>query len=304
MPKKKRKSVETDSWREVKLFLIMLIKMFKWILLIVVFAVMSVVFALLRFYRWATGVKKKDVKNKEKKEGNMKIKKEVVVVKKTASVNYKAGAAKFDSPIVTKTIEGNYSDFNEKINNDSLIILIFGKRGSGKSSLGFRILENIHSKSKRRCFVFGISQEILPSWIRTISDVEKVPRGGVVLIDEGAIAFGARDSMSSKNKELGKLMAIARHKDLTLIFITQNTGMIDKNIIALTDTLLIKEGSLLQMEMERPEIKKFYEKSNNYIKEVTGNKKKFVYVIDNDFEGTFTYNLPSFWSEEISKNRG
>lgn len=40
--------------------------------------------------------------------------------------------------------------------------------------------------------------------------------------------------------------------------------MIDKNVLKLADMLFIKEGSLLQLEMERPEIKKFYEKAKNY----------------------------------------
>jgi hypothetical protein len=136
-----------------------------------------------------------------------------------------------------------------------------------------------------------------------VRNVENAPEGAIVLIDEGAISFGARDSMSAKNKELTKVMAVARHKDLSLIFVTQNTGFIDKNILALTDTLMIKEGSLLQIEMERPEVRKFYEKSEEQLKHMKGNKKKFVYVMDSDFEGIISYNLPSFWSDKLSKNK-
>jgi len=202
-----------------------------------------------------------------------------------------------------KEIKGDYKIFEEKISKESLILLIFGKRGSGKSGLGFKILENIHSKTKRKCYVLGIDKVLLPKWIKSTEDVESVPNGGVILIDEGAISFGSRDSMSSKNKELSKLMAIARHKNLTLIFVTQNTGLVDRNILALTDALFIKEGSLLQMEMERHEIKKFYEKSNNYLKKIQGSKKKYAYLIDSDFEGVLTSKLPSFWNEKISKNK-
>jgi len=211
--------------------------------------------------------------------------------------------SKFENFEIKKTIIGDFSYAEKRIFSDSLILLIFGRRGSGKSSLGFRLLENIHSKTKRKCSALGIEQKLIPKWISSVDSVEKVPNGSVVLIDEGAVSFGSRDSMTSKNKELGKLLAITRHKNLSLVFVTQNTGLIDKNILSLTDTLFVKEGSLLQMEMERPEVKKFYEKANKSLKQVKENRKSHVYIIDSDFEGTLSYKLPSFWSNSLSKNK-
>ena len=211
--------------------------------------------------------------------------------------------ASLDNFSIMEVIEGDYDIAEKRIFDDSLIFLIFGKRGSGKSSLGFRLLENIHSQTKRRCYALGIEQKLMPKWISPTENIESVPNGSVILIDEGAVSFGARDSMSAKNKELSKLLAIARHKNLSLIFVTQNTGLIDKNILALADTLFVKEGSLLQMEMERPEIKKFYEKANESLKKIKGDRKSYVYLIDSDFEGSLSYSLPSFWSNNLSKNK-
>lgn len=203
---------------------------------------------------------------------------------------------------LVKRVSGSYSTFNQSLNRKSLIMLIFGKRGSGKSALGFRILENIHAESHRKCYVLGVEQKLLPSWIESINAIEEASNGGVILIDEGAVSFGSRDSMSKHNKELARIMAVARHKDLTLIFITQNTGLIDRNVLKLTDTLLVKEGSLLQLEMERTEMKNFYAKSKPFFDKVK-NKIAHVYILDSDFEGMVSYELPGFWSETISKNR-
>ncbi len=211
---------------------------------------------------------------------------------------------KFDQFSIIETVSGDYNYTEKRIFDDSLIMLIFGKRGSGKSALGFKLLENIHSKTRRKCYALGIQQDKMPKWIASIDDIEKVPNGGVILIDEGAISFGSRNSMSAKNKELSNLLTIARHKNLTLLFVTQNTGLIDKNILALTDALLIKEGSLLQMEMERKEVKKFYDKANDFLKFAEGDKKKYFYLIDSDFEGVLSHNLPSFWTSGLSKNQG
>ncbi|MEK6878184.1 MAG: hypothetical protein AABY22_01175, partial [Nanoarchaeota archaeon] len=60
---------------------------------------------------------------------------------------YKA-QSQFDELKILKKITGNFSDTEANLYNLSIIALIFGKRGSGKSALGFRILENIYSKTK------------------------------------------------------------------------------------------------------------------------------------------------------------
>ena len=202
---------------------------------------------------------------------------------------------------VIKTITGNEETFKDQLESSSKIILLFGKRGSGKSALGFRLMENMNANESRHCYVLGVSQDVLPQWITSVEDIQEVKNGGVVLVDEGALSFSSRESMNKEHKQLGKLMAIARHKDLTLIFITQNTGMIDKNVLQLTDTLLMKEGSLLQMEMERTAVQKFYKKAEDAFKDVN-DKRKYVYVIDGDFEGVVESSLPSFWSDKVSKS--
>ena len=127
---------------------------------------------------------------------------------------------------------------------------------------------------------------------------------GVVLVDEGAVDFGSRSSMSKKNKDLSELLAIARHKDMTLIFITQNTGMMDKNILNLCDAIVLKEGSLLQEKMERSAMKDLYVTANKALAKIPSKERKaHCYVFDADFEGLIETSLPSFWSSKVSKSR-
>ena len=244
-------------------------------------------------YRFA---KKKRIENVEKKK--------IIKSQKKLEENpiYQMPASYEEFPLEKKLI-GDYSFLESRLHKDSIIALIFGKRGSGKSALGFKLLENIHNKSKRKCFVLGVKQDVMPKWISPIENIEKVPDNSVVLVDEGALAFNSRESMNLNNKGIGKLMAVARHKDLTILFITQNTGMIDKNVLKLTDTLFIKQGSLLQQEMERGEIKKFYDKANKSLSQLEGDKRKYVYMLDGDFEGVVSVPLPSFWTDNLSKNK-
>ena len=202
-----------------------------------------------------------------------------------------------------KTVKGHYQDFRKRLDSDSLILSIVGRRGSGKSVLGFSLLENVYAKTGRKAFVMGVDQKLIPRWIGSVNSIEEVDNNSILLIDEGAISFSSRESMSKKNRELGKMLAVARHKDLTLIFITQNTGMMDKSVLNLTDTLIFKEGSLLQEKMERAAMKDFYESSSRALNAIPKNQRKaYAYIFDDDFEGLIKADLPSFWSTNISKS--
>lgn len=227
----------------------------------------------------------------------------VVSAKKQKPSSWKEPATFAPMEPVT-TLKGDFERFGERLRSTSSIVLIAGRRGSGKSVLGFRVLENITAKTQRPAYVIGVKQSVLPKWIESVDALEQVKNGGVVLVDEGAVTFSSRDAMSKKNKELGKLLAIARHKDLTLLLITQNTGMIDKNVLNLTDTILLKEGSLLQEKMERSVMKDIYQSANSALNEIPAEERQsHVYVFDNDYEGVAKIGLPSFWNASVSKNQ-
>ncbi|HZX44648.1 MAG TPA: zonular occludens toxin domain-containing protein [Candidatus Nanoarchaeia archaeon] len=202
---------------------------------------------------------------------------------------------------VVEKVSGDYTEFERKLTKQSQIILITGRRGSGKTALGMKILELFCSKSQRKCYALGFLDAKLPWKIKKIDDIEGVKLNSVVLIDEGAITFSARDSMKERNKMLGKMMAIARHKNLSLILIVQNSAMIDLNVLRLADCLLLKEPSLLQKDFERGPIKKIYSSVIPHF-EKTADKKSHFFVWDDDFRGMLKYSLPAFWSEQISKS--
>jgi hypothetical protein len=149
--------------------------------------------------------------------------------------------------------------------------------------------------------VVGYSKTKLPRWIKKIDKVDDAPENSVVLLDEGAIGYFSRDSMKQANKMLSKMMTIARHKNLTLIIITQNSAMIDVNVLRLADTLLFKEPSLLQSRFERKALRDMFEKVSPLFDGMEDAVKNF-YVWDDDFEGIVSYELPLFWSDLISKS--
>jgi len=263
-----------------------------WLIKLVILGVFYAIKYLIAFFVWFFEGFRSEKKEQSHKEAKEKFSKFIL------------GKAHY-SPLETeKVFKGSFIEFENRIFNQSLIITIVGRRGSGKSALGFRLLENIHAKAKRPCFALGVKQSVLPSWIKSINSIEEAEDSGVILVDEGAVAFGSRKSMTKVNKQLSDLLATARHKDLTLILITQNTGMIDKSVLNLTDIIIVKEGSLLQQKMERNVMKNLYETAmKRFSKIPAGKRNAFFYVFDSLFEAMCKSDLPSFWSEKISKSR-
>ena len=209
--------------------------------------------------------------------------------------------AKYEEFKIIETIKGNYQAFVLKLfKNPSLIAIILGARGTGKSALGMKLLENIHSQTKRKCYTIGFQQKDLPSWISNVESVEQVENNSAVLVDEGGILFSSKNSMSTANKVLSELILVARHKDLSIFFISQNSSNIEINTLRQADFLLLKSSSLLQMDFERKKIKEIYKEAD---KKFEGYKDKIglTYIYSNDFTGFVANTLPSFWSTGMSK---
>ncbi len=202
---------------------------------------------------------------------------------------------------VIETISGNFAGLIRKLGDSSLIMLITGRRGSGKTALGMKLVE-VANILGRAIYIVGLESARLPRWVKRVSSIEEVKNDSVVMIDEAALSFSARESMKKANKELGKLMAIARHKNLSLILITQSSAMLDLNVLRLADILLFKEPSLLQARFERKALQDMFENVQGKFESIKDEKNKYAYIISDYFEGLISHNLSKFWNEGISKS--
>ncbi len=201
---------------------------------------------------------------------------------------------------VSQIKNGNFEDFITQFKNHSLIMLIIGRRGAGKTALGMKLVETAAILNKN-IFVIGFNNSKIPYWVQNVDDISEIPNNSLVLIDEAGISFSSRSSMKQSNKDLAELLAIARHKNLSLIFITQNSAMLDLNVLRLCDILLFKEPSLLQTRFERKALQDMFNKVGDSFSTIE-NKKEHFYVISDEFEGLIKSGLPEFWNESISKS--
>ena len=232
----------------------------------------------------------------------------------STSAGKKAGEAKTrasSAPISVQSVpfeqlsslKGNLADFEEKIySGKSTIGLVLGARGSGKSALGMRILENVAAKNARPAYAMGFSQSALPDWIHCTEELGDLENGAFVLVDEGGISFSSRQSMSDANILLSSLILVARHKDISVLFISQNSSNLEINAIRQADYLLLRKPSLLQLDFERKKIGEIYGRVAPGFEKLPEKGKHATYIYSDEFEGFAANQLPSFWSQKVSKS--
>jgi len=221
--------------------------------------------------------------------------------KSTVSKKRESLIAKYDPFKILKSEKGDYDKFeNDIFDSDSKIGVILGSRGSGKTAFAVRFLENFHSKKKGNIHAIGFDEKEMPSWINVIGNISKIKNNSFILIDEGGVLFSSRNTMSNANKLLSELILIARHKNLNILFISQNSSNLDVNILRQADYLALKPSSLLQKDFERKIIQKLYNKVGNELEELEDSGVTYIY--SDKFSGFISNSLPSFWGVKISKS--
>lgn len=203
----------------------------------------------------------------------------------------------------------NFSKLRKVVNTivfgKSKIIYIVGARGEGKTCLAFYLAEMIHSKRpKYKIYAVGEGiNKIYPEWIGYRDRMQDVPNNSFIILDEAAIRYAAREFYKDTNILLGKYLAIARHKGLSVLFITQHVGLIDINITRLRDIVIWKKSNDYSLREKgarsgRKE-KQFWDLVRWNMQPRQVEEALFEYPAKKKFI-KFRSPLPSFWTEKMS----
>ena len=190
-----------------------------------------------------------------------------------------------------------------KADDENLIVtlplnfLIIGKKGSAKTTLGFKFLEEIKRLGKRRAYVFKYPKpELLaklPFKARNLYSLKQLFNltDSVVLIDEAHKYFDVLNKQV--NEDLKKLLASSRQNNNSFIFITHNSYFITRGLFSYIDVRIIKEVNEGHWDMERPHMNKLYSDTN-----ISGAQWFF---IDSDFwRGREHFCKPDWFTDEFS----
>ena len=93
------------------------------------------------------------------------------------------------------------------------IVLIIGKRGSGKSALAYRLLELF--RYQLACYVVGApveARKLLPDWIGISPTLEDLPPDCIALVDEAYMLYHSRRSMTQSKKVMSQSLNLSRQR--------------------------------------------------------------------------------------------
>lgn len=190
------------------------------------------------------------------------------------------------------------------------VVVIVGQRRKGKTGLAFEIMDKQHTKKGMGGALFlplGLSRKkktLLPSWVKVITDLSKLPKHSVVIIDEASQVAHARRSQSKDAVTLDALVGISEQKEQLIIFISHHGRKLDLNLITESNRILWKEPTQAHVVFERPELQMFTRKALEFFGSLKEGKTRLKTTFIMDFNrlrfATMTNGLPSWWNTELS----
>jgi len=184
------------------------------------------------------------------------------------------------------------------------VVLITGKRRSGKSCLGYFLLEQFHKERNIPTYVLSLPKEkhhLLPDFITPVDTVDELPENCIALIDESSLSYHASKWGAKETVVMDRMISVSGQKKQTFVFISHTMRKFAVTLLLEIDLLLCKEPSLFHSKLERSEVRKLTEEVAREFKKLPkGETRKNVYVISEDFVGFIRNPMPSFFTPELS----
>jgi len=184
------------------------------------------------------------------------------------------------------------------------VILILGKRGSGKSAFALKLGEYLFAVHEVPVWLVGIPEEVavhLPKWVSIAQDIDQVDLGAFIIVDESGLQYMAMRYQSDANTVMRRLLMIARHRKQSVVFICQVASDVDKAVVRQADCIVFKQPTLMQPKNDRPEVRDIAGRALKIFEALPRDERlRTAYVHDGDFVGVLQCDLPDYWREELS----
>lgn len=183
------------------------------------------------------------------------------------------------------------------------VTVITGRRGSGKDVTAVAAAVELHKQTGKEVHSNYSPEEFkLPKYWKQRSGAS-FKENSIQLISDAHLDYFSRDWQSDMASTLIKIVSISRHNDIDFIWTTQLTSMLDRQMIANIDVIMMKEPSTLAAKFERPEVREMTETAVAYFSGMSQQQKwesaaAFTHIGE---EYITDIKKPPFWTEKMSK---
>jgi hypothetical protein len=222
---------------------------------------------------------------------------------------------------------------------DGGLVFVLGLRKTGKTALAARLCE----LWDRDTYAWGISQDKLPpGWHelrvpvdqrvrrvkrRTVIDAdtdavedddaseeldsrphdwleEALPHGSSLIVDDAGIVLDSASSGGGAVKAFKHLVQIIRHLNINCVVNVQYAAAVTKYSLD-ADAIFLKPPPMMWQAIERQELAPFITEAEPFWQAISeSERKRHAWVISSEYRGPVHFQLPSFWSDRLSYNKG
>jgi len=136
---------------------------------------------------------------------------------------------------------------------DGKVILVLGRRGSGKTALAAKIGEYMAARHKMPIFWIGLPEQarsLLPSWVHMVSSPDQCPVGCLIIIDEAGLHFLSLAFATDQNRLLRALLMVCRQRHSSLVVAVQSSRDLEYSVVRQADSIIFREPGMHQPDSE------------------------------------------------------
>jgi hypothetical protein len=184
------------------------------------------------------------------------------------------------------------------------IIAVIGTGRSGKTCLAHYLL----SYANKPIFAFEYPQSAIELCPKNWATVDRQQlfqlKDCIILIDDAAIALNSRNFNTNFSKAWSTFQTIISHKGITIVFVIQNTSLLDiATLRSQRIIMLFKISNNNNIRFERPEYQQVSQHAklliSQRIKSDPGIHPKAWYYED-ETGSTFHHTIPKHWNQNLS----
>lgn len=187
------------------------------------------------------------------------------------------------------------------------VVTITGQRRSGKSSLAYHLAEELYQHEGIPPVTVNVPEstsESLPGHWTNVASINNTPENAVVVYDEAYRSIHARTPMGEENLDLTEIVELSAQRGQTILFVTQNSAILDKVAVGESDVMMIKKPGKLSMQFERAQIRSLSEDARERFEMLpeSADHREYVYVYGEDGEAFVENGEAPFYDDGISRS--